>query len=83
MASIGKTHQNNIKRMAFCYPLFECINRQSTVLRNLYLVSVLVEDLNGQLLVHDIVLCQQDIEAHARWRCDGANGIGLERRYQG
>src|SRR5882724_7203911 len=45
-------------------------------------MSILVQYLHRQLLVHHIVLRQQDVEPHPRRRRHRTHRIGLERRYQ-
>jgi len=68
--------------MAFRYSLLERVYGQRSVLRNFYLVPILVEDLDRQLLVHDVVLCEENVEPDTCGRGNRADGIRLKRGNQ-
>jgi hypothetical protein len=75
-----KTNQDDIERLILRHPRLERIHRQTSILRNLNDMAILLEDLHSELLVDEVVLGEQDVERDVVGRRDGADGIGLERR---
>ncbi len=58
------THKNDIERPISLNAGLERVDRELTILRNLDLVTVLLQDLHSKLLVNQVVLGDQDIVRH-------------------
>lgn len=61
------TYKNDIKWLSLCNPGFEGIDSQTPILGNLNCMSIFLENLDGQLLINEIILSQEDIEGHVIW----------------
>ena len=58
------THKNDVERPVPLHTSLERVHRKLTVLRDLDLVTVLLEDLYSELLVHQVVFGDQDVVWH-------------------
>ena len=64
------TYQNDIVWLALMPPLLDSINGKLTVLNDLDMMSVVLQQLHSNLLVHHIIFRQEYIVNHS-WSIDG------------
>jgi hypothetical protein len=83
MSKRREAYQDDIERLNLGYPPLESIDRQTAVFGNLNGMAILLKDLDGQLLIDQVVFSEQDIERDVVGGRDWADGVGLQGGYEG
>jgi hypothetical protein len=65
-----KPYQDDVEGLALADALLERLDRETTVLGDLDVVAIALEELDCQLLVDLVVLGEQNVEDNLAW-CDG------------
>ena len=76
----GGTYEDDIKRTITLHARLERVDGQRAILRNLDCMSVLLQYLHCEFLVHQIIFREQNVEYHVVRRCRRADGARLECR---
>lgn len=77
------THQDDIKRSVTLHPSLERLDSERTVLRNLHLMSVLLQNLDSKLLVDQVVFSDENVIRRIVLCNDGSDSVGLQRGDEG
>ena len=77
---VGRTYEDDIKRTITLYARFERVYSQRAILRNLDCMSVLLQYLHREFLIHQVIFREQNVEYHVVRRCRWADGARLECR---
>jgi hypothetical protein len=74
------TYEDDVKRPITLHARLERVNCKRAILRNLYRMSILLQYLDRELLVHQIIFREQNVEYDVVRRSRRTDGARLESR---